>query len=94
MRHHLGQSSRKARVRTIHALHEAGAIYYRKHLAGTSPALVNALVYAALRARASALVAGAWLEGLARRERPGSTPPAGGREGVEEARKCAGSAVR
>lgn len=56
--HHLGRSSRQARRRTTRELHRAGAIYYRKHLAGRSPFLVNALVLAALRARCALALLG------------------------------------
>jgi GT2 family glycosyltransferase len=57
VRHHLGQSSRKARRRTVRDLHRAGAIYYRKHLASGSPAAVNAVVLAGLWLRCRLLLA-------------------------------------
>jgi GT2 family glycosyltransferase len=60
-------SSRKNRARTIRALHEAGEIYYRKHLAADRPWIVGALVTASLRSRAAILLAGAWLEETLRR---------------------------
>lgn len=74
--HAQGASSARNRVRTIRALHDAGEIYYRKHLAATRPWIVNALVLASLRVRRALLVAKAALASGPARRAP--SPPASG----------------
>ena len=82
VKHYLGQSSRQNRRRTIRALHHAGAVYYKKHLAAENPKPVNWLVFGGLRLRCAAALMFSALGGR--------TKPAGRGSALREAAAARG----